>query len=51
MRGLQKWLNSDFQNNFTVSKIGLILLKIIFLQEYWLRRTTFCADGFDNFNF
>ena len=44
-------LNSDFQDHFTLSKIVLILLKIIFIQEFWLRRTSFCADGFDEFNF
>ena len=49
---MTKWLNLDFPDNFTVSKIDLIFLKMIFLQEYWITRTTFTVDFFfDNFNF
>ena len=31
-----KWLNPDFLDHFTVSKLDLIFQKKIFLLEYWI---------------
>ena len=41
---LNKIMNNlleDFQNHFSMLKIGRIFPKIIFCEEYWVRRPTF----------
>ena len=50
MQREQKWLNSDFQDNFTKSKIFLVCLKIS-LKKYWIRRTNLVLTFIDKLNF
>ena len=40
----QKWPNSDFQPQNSMSNIDLIHLKMIFYIEYWISRTFFIID-------
>ena len=50
MQREQKWLNSDFQDNFITSKIFLVCLKISF-KKYWIRTTNLVLKFIDKLNF
>ena len=45
-KSCQKWQNSDFQSQFSMSKIIQIFLKICFIEEYDFRGTLFVIDIF-----
>ena len=42
--GVLKKSYFSFQSQFLRSKINFILLKFVFLLEYWIRRTNFISD-------
>ena len=45
-KSCQKWQNSDFQSQFSMSKIIRIFLEIFFIEEYDFRGTLFVIDIF-----
>ena len=45
-KSCKKWQNSDFQSQFSMSKIIGIFLKKIFIEEYDFRGTLFVIDIF-----
>ena len=50
-KSCQKWQNSDFQSQFSMSKMITIFLKKIFIEEYHFRSTFLSLTFFENFNF
>ena len=45
-KSCQKWQNSDFQSQFSMSKIIRIFLIFFFIEEYDFRGTLFVIDIF-----
>ena len=50
-KGIGDKMAKLFRDNFSMSKIVLIFLKMIFFEEYWIIRTNLVLTFLDNFTF